>query len=42
MHCLDQCCFEFIAVWVDLVEVIVAEALVRINSSNSLAPVIDS
>ena len=42
MHCLDQCCFEFIAVWVGLIEVIVVEALVRIDSLRSLAPVIDS
>ena len=42
MRYLDQSCFELVAAWVGLVEVIVAEVLVRLDSLRSLAPVIDS
>ena len=42
MHYLDLHCFELVEAWVGLVELIVAKALVRINSSRSLAPIIDS
>ena len=42
MHYLDLHCFELVEAWAGLVELIVAKALVRIDSLHSLAPVIDS